>query len=156
MAGVLHIIFAQGGGQTGGSSSAVLWAMLAIAIIIVLIFFAVMTQFINLWVQAMLSGAPVPMQDLIGMRLRKVDPRLIVLARVRVHQAGLDLSTKQLEAHYLAGGRVHAVVTAAIVAAKGGVDLSWEEICAADLAGRDIEQEVKALVQLKTAAGGQP
>jgi uncharacterized protein YqfA (UPF0365 family) len=153
MTNFLHIALAQAGGQPAGPST-VFWIILAVMLVFVLIFFAVLANFINLWVQAMLSGAPVPMLELVGMRLRKVDPRVIVQSRIRASQAGLGISTSQLESHYLAGGHVPAAVTAMMIASKGGVDLSWDAVCAADLAGRDIAQEVRALVQLKTAAGG--
>jgi uncharacterized protein YqfA (UPF0365 family) len=153
MTSFVLMALAQAGGQTRGPDFMV-WAILAVAIIVALVFFAVMAQFINLWVQAMLSGAKVDMLELVGMRLRKVDPRIIVLAYIRTCQAKVAVSTKQLEAHHLAGGHVTEVTTALIAARKGGVELSWEEICAADLAGRDIAQEVKALVQLKAKGGG--
>ena len=46
--------------------------------IIGLVLFALVAQFIGLWVQAIAAGAKVSIIDLVGMRLRKVDPRVIV------------------------------------------------------------------------------
>ena len=46
------------------------------------------------------------MMQLVAMRLRKVPPPLIVTARINALKAGLNITTDQLEAHYLAGGHV--------------------------------------------------
>ena len=67
---------------------------------------------IGLWVAATFSGAGVGIGQLIAMRLRRVPPALIVNPRISAVKAGLDLDTNQLEAHYLAGGKVERVVFA--------------------------------------------
>jgi len=106
-------------------------------------------QFLNLWVQAWFSGAKVSLFDLIGMRLRKVDPRVIVLSRIRAVKAGLDVRTDQLETHYLSGGRVQNVITAIISAQKAHIPLTWDTATAIDLAGRDIVDAVQTSVNPK-------
>src|SRR5262249_10126977 len=77
------------------------WWLLIIASMVVLVGFLVVGQFFNLWLQGFMAGASVSLFDLIGMRLRKVDSRQIVLSKISGVQAGLDISTKQLESHYL-------------------------------------------------------
>ncbi len=111
---------------------------LGIVGIAVLIAFA-----LNLWLLAFLSGCPVGMLHLIGMRFRKVDPKVIVLSRIRLHKAGIKRSAGDLEVHSLAGGRVGHVVQALVVAKRNGQQMSWESACAVDLAGRDILQAVQ-------------
>jgi uncharacterized protein YqfA (UPF0365 family) len=106
-------------------------------------------QYIALYIQAFLSGARVGFLDIIGMRLRKVDPRTIVLSRIRAVKAGLGISTNELETHYLAGGRVPTVVTALIAADRAKIDLPWNTACAIDLAGRDILEAVQTSVNPK-------
>ncbi len=77
---------------------------------------------------------------LIGMRLRRVNPDLIVLNAVKLLKAGVNLQLENqedllptLEAHYLAGGNV-ARVTAALLEAKNrAASLSLKEACAIDL-----------------------
>jgi uncharacterized protein YqfA (UPF0365 family) len=118
------------------------------AFFFVIIAFLLM-QFLNLWVQAWFSGASVSMFDLIGMRLRKVDPRIIVLSRIRAVKAGLEISPNQLETHYLSGGRVPNVITALISAQKAKIPLSWDTATAIDLAGRDIVDAVQTSVNPK-------
>ena len=117
--------------------------------LVALILFFVFMQFANLWLQALLSGAKVSIFELVGMRLRKVDPRVIVLSRIKGVKAGIDLPTADLEAHYLAGGRVPYVVNALIAADRAKIELPWNQACAIDLAGRDILEAVQTSVNPK-------
>jgi uncharacterized protein YqfA (UPF0365 family) len=117
-------------------------------IIIVIVLFMV-GQFFSLWLQALVSGARVKLIDLIMMKFRKVDPRTIVYNRISAKKAGLEISTNQLESHYLAGGRVTNVVRAMIAAEKAKIDLPWDRATAIDLAGRDILEAVKTSVDPK-------
>ncbi len=106
-------------------------------------------QYFSLWIQALLSGARVRFIDLVMMRFRKVDPKVIVFNRISAKKAGLDLPTDYLESHYLAGGRVTNVVRAMIAADKANIDLPWDKATAIDLAGRDIVDAVKTSVDPK-------
>ena len=87
-----------------------------IVFIICFIILAVIASFIQVYVRALVSNAHVRFTDLIGMKLRKVPPKLMVEARIQLVKAGLELSTNELEAHYLAGGNVRNVVMAMIAA----------------------------------------
>jgi len=127
----------------------VLIGLLIVLGLVALIIVAVLAQFANLWLQALLSGAKVSFFELIGMRLRKVDPRVIVLSRIKGVKAGIDLPTADLEAHYLAGGRVPYVVNALIAADRAKIELPWNQACAIDLAGRDILDAVQTSVNPK-------
>jgi uncharacterized protein YqfA (UPF0365 family) len=125
-----------------------------IVIIIVALLFGVVLlfvvgQFLNLYIQALLSNAHVNLIDLVGMRLRKVDIRTIVLSRIRAVKAGLDITTTALEQHYLAGGRVPNVVSAIIAARAAKIDLHWDTARAIDLAGRNILDAVQTSVNPK-------
>ncbi len=123
---------------------------IAIVVLFILLIVGIMAlNFINLWIQALLSGARVSIFDLIGMKLRKVDPRTIVLSRIRAVKAGLDVGTSQLETHYLAGGRVPSVINALIAANRARIALPFDTACAIDLAGRDILDAVQTSVNPK-------
>ena len=87
--------------------------------------------------------------EIIGMKFRKVEPKTIVLSRIRAVKAGIDIATAQLETHYLAGGRVPTVVTALIAADRAKIELPWNVSCAIDLAGRDILDAVQTSVNPK-------
>jgi uncharacterized protein YqfA (UPF0365 family) len=86
---------------------------------------------------------------LIGMRLRKVSPPAVVRPLINATKAGLDLDINQLEAHYLAGGRVDRVIGALISADKANIELSFNQAAAIDLAGRDVFEAVQVSVNPK-------
>ena len=124
-------------------------ALLVIIILVVLVFFLLFLKFFRLWLQAKLSRADVKFSELIGMWLRKVDTRTIVLSKITAVQAGLSLTTRDLESHYLAGGRVPNVVRALIAANRANIDLTLKTSTAIDLAGRDILDAVQTSVNPK-------
>jgi uncharacterized protein YqfA (UPF0365 family) len=128
----------------------VIWIVSAsVAGLIILILLAVIGRFIGLWIQSIVSGAPVGLLDLFMMRLRKVPPSVIVLNRIAAKKAGMDFSTAQLEAHFLAGGAIERVVRAMIAADKAKINLDWDRATAIDLAGRDILRAVQTSVDPK-------
>lgn len=106
-------------------------------------------KFFRLWLQAKLSRADIKFSELIGMWLRKVDTRSIVLSKITAVQAGLTLTTTDLESHYLAGGRVPNVVRALIAANRANITLTLQTATAIDLAGRDILEAVQTSVNPK-------
>jgi uncharacterized protein YqfA (UPF0365 family) len=112
-------------------------------------FFLVWIVPVGLFVQALLSGAPVGIFALIGMRLRGVDPKIIVYSRIAAIKAGIPLTTNQLETHFLARGNVGRVVQALISADKATINLTFQRACAIDLAGRDVLEAVKMTVNPK-------
>ena len=125
------------------------WLVLIVALLVVLAILTMIAKFFTLWLQAFMSRAGVGIADLIGMRLRKVDPRIIVLSKIRAVRAGLDMTTQEMENHYLSGGRVPNVITALIAANRANIDLSWRTATAIDLAGRDILEAVQTSVNPK-------
>ena len=125
----------------------VIGIIVAILIVLPILFFVI--TYSRLWLQAMLSGASVGFTELIGMRFRQVDPKVIVLSRIRAVRAGLSITTEQMETHYLAGGRVPTVVTALIAADSAKINLAWDTARAIDLAGRDILDAVQTSVNPK-------
>lgn len=135
--------------QAIGSGSVVFWVILAVVGLIGLVALIVISQYIQLAVQAWLSGAPVSLLKLVMMRLRKVAPAEIVFNRISAKKAGLEVDSDQLESHYLAGGNIERVVRAMIAADKAKIDLPWDRATAIDLAGRDILDAVKTSVDPK-------
>lgn len=124
--------------------------LLAILLIVVgLVLFIMLMKYGWLYIRAAVSGAHVNFLTLIAMRLRRVDPGTIVTARIAAVKAGLNISTEQLETHYLAGGHVERVVTSLIAASKADIDLTFDRACAIDLAGRDVMDAVQTSVNPK-------
>lgn len=101
---------------------------------------------VRLWIAAWSSGASIGLFALVGMRLRRVPPGIVITARISAVKAGLDLSTNDLEAHYLAGGNVVRVVNALISADKANIPMTFKRAAAIDLAGRDVLEAVKMSV----------
>ncbi len=105
---------------------------------------------VGLWITAYFSGVKLKLvRDLVGMRLRKVPPTLIVRPLITAFKAGIFLELPQLEAHYLAGGHVQRVINALISADKANIDLNFERATAIDLAGRDVFEAVQVSVNPK-------
>ena len=132
-----------------GMNQQVVLGILVVIGIAILVFSLVMLKFARMWLQAYFSRADVKLSELIGMWLRKVDMRTIVLSKITAVQAGLKLTTNDLESHYLAGGRVPNVVRALIAADRANIDLSLKTATAIDLAGRDILDAIQTSVNPK-------
>jgi uncharacterized protein YqfA (UPF0365 family) len=121
--------------------------MLVLVLAVVVLFFYFVP--VTLWVAAVFSGARVSIPQLIAMRLRRVNPNIIVNARITAVKAGLNISTDELEGHYLAGGNVNSVINALISASKADIALDMNKACAIDLAGRDVFEAVQMSVNPK-------
>ncbi len=104
---------------------------------------------IGLWFQALVSGVRISLLQLIFMRWRKVPPSVVVGAMIEGTKAGLVLLRDDLEAHYLAGGRVAQVVHALVSASKANIDLPFQMATAIDLAGREVFEAVQMSVNPK-------
>ena len=125
-------------------------SVLIIILAIIGLFFILYFVPIGLYITAYFSGVKVRIfKDLIGMRLRKVSPQVIVRNLIAATKAGIELNTSLLEAHYLAGGNVTKVVNALISANKANLDLEFSKAAAIDLAGRDVLDAVKMSVNPK-------
>lgn len=120
-----------------------------VIIIAVFLFLVVFLYFVplGLYITAYFSGVRMKIfKDLVGMRLRKVPPVIIVRSMITATKAGIKLEQGKLEAHYLAGGNVIRVINALISADKANLGLSFERATAIDLAGRDVLEAVKMSV----------
>lgn len=104
---------------------------------------------VGLWFSALVSGVRVSLLQLILMRWRKVPPAIIVNNLIAATKAGINISSNDLETHYLAGGRVKSVVNALISAEKANMGLDVKTATAIDLAGRDVFEAVQMSVQPK-------
>src|SRR6187549_1112572 len=104
---------------------------------------------VGLWITALFSGVKVGLFDLVFMRIRKVPPRIVVDSLITATKAGLQISSNELETHYLAGGNVPNVIRALISADKANISLSFKQATAIDLAGRDVFQAVQISVNPK-------
>lgn len=129
----------------GGST---VWiVLLGIIGLFVVLFFVFVP--VGLWVSSLAANVKISIFNMIGMKLRRVKPSLIVMPLIKARKAGLDLGVNQLEAHYLAGGNVDNVVNALIASERAGIELKFEKAAAIDLAGRNVLEAVKMSVNPK-------
>lgn len=139
------------------ANNTAIWVIGGIVVsIIALLAVAVLAyNYASTWVQAYMSRANVRLWSLVGMTFRQVDTRTIVQAKIMCMQAGIGteeetgITTKRLEAHYLAGGNVPNVVRALIASHRADIDLDFDRAAAIDLAGRDVLDAVQTSVYPK-------
>jgi uncharacterized protein YqfA (UPF0365 family) len=128
---------------------AFLGAVLALVLLVIIFVYG------GLWFRAYMCNAKVTIRELIGMSFRQVPATMIVQAKVMTMQAGLGdeqemgITTRRLEAHYLAGGNVPNVVRALIAAHRADLDLNFDRAAAIDLAGRNVLEAVQTRVYPK-------
>ncbi|OHB66498.1 MAG: hypothetical protein A2V70_17920 [Planctomycetes bacterium RBG_13_63_9] len=135
------------------------WQIGWIIIAAILIFFglialAVFARYFGLWIQSVTTRAGIGIWDLLGMTFRKVKPAVIVRSKIIAVQAGIldehGVTSKALEAHYLAGGNVPLVIRALVAARKAKLtELDFKLAAAIDLAGRNVLEAVQTSVYPK-------
>lgn len=128
-------------------SSGILFLVLFLIIIVLVLFFYFIP--IGLWITALAARVKIGLGSLVGMRLRKIPPSLIVNALINAQKAGLDINSSMLETHFMAGGNVGRVVNALIAADKASIPLTFQQATAIDLAGRHVLDAVQTSVNPK-------
>lgn len=119
--------------------------LIVVGAIVALFFFLYLLP-VNLWFTAQLSGVRISLLNLFLMRLRKVPPSLVTNAMITSTKAGLNITSNDIETHYLAGGNVNNVIKALISADKANIPLTFKLATAIDLAGRDVFDAVQLSV----------
>jgi uncharacterized protein YqfA (UPF0365 family) len=148
------LLLAQAPGGEGASQLTVpLLIFGGVVILFAFVLFVLFAKYFNLWIQAKTTQANIGLLDLVGMTFRKVNPNIIVRSKIMAIQAGLTekdgVSTRSLEAHYLAGGNIPNVVRALIAANRADIPLSWKRAAAIDLAGRNVLEAIQTSVNPK-------
>lgn len=129
----------------------VLYTLIGVLVAITAAIIGLLVYFVpvGLWIAARFSGVRIGVLQLIGMRLRRVQPKVILDELIKATKANLDVRVSSLEAHLLAKGNVTNVVDALISAKNAGIELSFERATAIDLAGRDVLAAVRDSVNTK-------
>ena len=149
----MHLFAQQAGPQ--GVSPMTIFMIIAFFFVVVfgLVFLAIFTRYFKWWIQSKMTRAGIGIWDLLGMTFRRVEPRVIVRSKIMAVQAGMSdaegITSRALEAHYLAGGRVPLVIQALIAADRAKLDLTFKRAAAIDLAGRDVLEAVQTSVNPK-------
>ena len=119
---------------------------LVVGLLIVFVLVVIFLKFFKLWIQSYFSNANISLFELVGMWLRKVSMTEIVQSKIALVQANLPVETKDLEAHYLAGGNVDPVARALIAADRARIPLDFKTAAGIDLAGRDVLDAIQTSV----------
>ncbi|HLR39298.1 MAG TPA: flotillin-like protein FloA [Jeotgalicoccus sp.] len=130
---------------SGGAIALVFFLIIGLIILSIILSFVP----IGLWISALAAGVRVGIFSLVGMRLRRVRPKRVIEPLIKARKAGIQVTTNQLESHYLAGGNVDRVVDALIAAQRADISLTFERCAAIDLAGRDVLEAVQMSVNPK-------
>lgn len=147
------LLFAQGNGLEDWLSTPVTALIVVLVLFfgfLALVFLFLVGRSFNLWLRAFFSRARIGFFPLISWSFQKINPTVIVDAKISAVQAGLtDVTNNALAAHYLAGGNVTRVVRAMIAAHRARIDLDWNTAAAIDIAGRDVLEAVRTSVDPK-------
>jgi uncharacterized protein YqfA (UPF0365 family) len=126
-----------------------------VVVFVLTVFLIIVVMYANLWFQAFASRANVSIWSLVGMSLRRVNSRIVLQGKVMAAQSGIGterdtgVTTRRLEAHFLAGGDVLKVMRSIIAAHRADIDLDFDRAAAIDLAGRDVLDAVQTSVNPK-------
>lgn len=147
---MIRLVFAQDANLT---QILTLFGIIAV-VIFAIVAMAIFARYFRFWIQSKTTGAGIGILDLLGMTFRKVNPAVIVRSKIMAVQSGLDesdgITSKALEAHYLAGGNVPLVIRSIIAAHKAKMlDLDFKLATAIDLAGRNVLEAVQTSVYPK-------
>ncbi len=122
--------------------------LVGVGLLVLLVLTLLLFKYFSLWIQCLTTDAKINFITLVAMSLRKINPKIIVQSKIAAVQAGLEhIDTKDLEAHYLAGGHVVKVVRAMIAADRANLPLDFRTATGIDLAGRDILDAVNMFVK---------
>jgi uncharacterized protein YqfA (UPF0365 family) len=131
-------------------SQILLICFVVLVLLLALVFFGMFASVASLWFRAFMSGAGVGPVQMVVMKLKKVNPQIIVDSRIMAVQSGItNVSTNAMESHYLAGGNVPVVVRSLVAAHRAKIDLDWNTAAAIDLAGRNVMEAVQTSVKTK-------
>lgn len=111
------------------------WGAIAIAgvtVLVTILFAVAFARTFCLWFQAFMSGANITLLSLVSMKMRRAPVKDIVRWKIMATQAGVTVTTRQLEAAALQGVDVERAVLAMIRAKQNGQQVTWEEVIATD------------------------
>jgi uncharacterized protein YqfA (UPF0365 family) len=124
------------------------WIGGVVVLLILFVLLWAIATWARLWLQALSSGTPVTLIQLIGMWLRRVNAGVILECRIKGAQAGIDIPLAQLESAFLARGGaedVRRLVDATITAQHAGLPVTFQELARHLLAGGDLDNVIHGL-----------
>lgn len=126
-----------------------IYAVAVILGLFLLVAGVVIAMSFKLWLQARMTGIKLGFVQMAMMRLRRVNPQVVMETMITLAKAGVDVTADDIETHILSGGNLHAVADAVVRASKADLGLSFQDVAAIDLAGRDVADAVRTHVNPK-------
>jgi uncharacterized protein YqfA (UPF0365 family) len=111
-----------------------------LALIVFVAMFFVAIGYFRLWMQGIMAGVHVSLFDLIGMKLRKIDARLVMKCLILARQGGVDVSVNDLQRACLQGVDLERLTLAHIEARKQQLGVTFQELIDLDLKDRLAEK----------------
>lgn len=99
-----------------------------------------------IWWQTVVNGAPVNPFRVALMRMRRLDPSVILEAKIQAANSGVKLRTYKLEAIALAGADVKLIVDAKVKAAQAGLTIEIDFLKTHSLAGGDVNLIIDSMI----------
>ena len=97
-------------GMSGSPLGTLVWIGLAILVAVILVIVFLRFVPLGLWITSLAAGVHISIGSLVGMRLRRIQPKRLVEPLIKARKAGLDVTLSKLETHFLAGGNVDRVI----------------------------------------------
>lgn len=107
-----------------------------IFLIFVLIIVLTIGNIFTLWLQAFMAGVPISVFQVLGMRFRKTDMRVVVRSLIMATQAGVPVTSTEMESAYLQGVDLEKITLALIHAKREGIEVTFQDLVQADLEDR--------------------
>ena len=107
-----------------------------VVLIMLLVLLGIVMVMLRPWLQAFLSGCPVSVFQLIGMRLRRVNPNEVIAVGIAATQGGHPIEWAELERAYLQKIDIEKVATAYVTARERGNNFTFEELVDAERESR--------------------
>ena len=107
-----------------------------VVLILFLTFLFTVGKVFTLWLQAFMAGVPISMFQVLGMRFRKTDMRVVVRSLIMATQAGVPVTSTEMESAYLQGVDLEKITLAMIHAKREGMEVTFQDLVEADLEDR--------------------
>ncbi len=101
---------------------------MVVFLLIFLLLAVVFATFFLTWMRAYLSGAPVMVFDLIGMKLRRTDTKAVVSALIIAKQSDVTIPVAEMEKAWIQGANLEMVTLAMIQATKENLDITFQDL----------------------------
>lgn len=102
-------------------------------VVLLLVILLVFTRYFRLWIAVKVAGLPITLLDLFGMTFRKCDTKVVVETLIVAKQAGVLLSSVEVERAYLAGADLRKISAALVRSKAEGMEVSFLDLVETDL-----------------------